>query len=127
MDSTYQKTSTHQKPVSARHTTVSDSIPGLPIHTDGILCTRTPECGYAVRSAEFMKRRWREKHGWTPASGKGRPRIAARNTALQQVQQFSRMVEYQQAFEQGPGRHYIHVQGHRSPSPLCLRPRPTPS
>ena len=29
-------------------TTVHDPIPGLPVHIDGIFCTRTPECGYVV-------------------------------------------------------------------------------
>ena len=91
--------------------TVHDPIHGLPVHTDGLLCTRTSECGYVVRSVDVMKRHWREKHGWKPSSSKVRPRTAARDSAQQQVQQFSRAVVYQQAFNQGTGRHYIHVQG----------------
>lgn len=60
-----------------------------------------------------MKRQWRKKHGWKPGSSKDRPRAAACDTAQQQVHQFSRTVTCQQAFNQGIGRHYIHVQGHR--------------
>lgn len=98
-------------------TTVNQPIPGLTVHTDGIICTREPECGYVVRSTDVIKQHWRKAHGWTPASSKGRPRTAARDTAQQQVHQFSRTVTYQQAFNQGTGRHYIHVQGDRSSEP----------
>ena len=99
-------------------TAVYKPIPGLPVQTDGLLCTQTPECDYVVRNIEVMKRHWRAKHSWKPASSKGRLRARARDTGQQQLQQFSRTVPYQQVFNQGTGRHYIHVQGQQPSGPV---------
>lgn len=103
-------------------TIVQSPIPGLPVHHDGILCTREPDCGYLVRSIDVIKRHWREKHSWNAASSKGRPREAVRQATQDQVRQFSRSVTYQQAFTQGPGRHFIHAQSH----PLSESAKPVP-
>jgi hypothetical protein len=105
-------------------TTVHDFIPGLPVHSDGLLSARASECGYVVRSVG-MRRHWREKHRWKPSSSKGRPRAAASDTAQQQqqAQQFSRIVTYQQAFNQGTVRHYIHAQGRSTDQNTPVEPQ----
>ncbi|KAJ5593549.1 hypothetical protein N7537_010453 [Penicillium hordei] len=61
-----------------------------------------------------MKRHWREKYSWKSSSSKGRPQAAAQEIAQQQIQQFTRIVPCQQAFNHGTGSHYIHVRGQRT-------------
>ena len=43
-------------------TIVTESIPGLPIYTDGILCKRLSECGFVARSIRTMRNHWHSEH-----------------------------------------------------------------
>jgi hypothetical protein len=73
-----------------------------------------------------MKQHWRIAHGWTAASSKGRPRAIARQSTQEQIQQFSRIVTCQQAFNHGIGKHYIHILGHATCDPAAQPSQPVP-
>lgn len=83
---------------------------GLPIYTDGILCTRDPQCHFIARTIGTMKTHWRVYHQWSASHGQGRRRQADWLIAEQQIQQATAVVSCQRAFSHGPGSHYIHVQ-----------------
>ena len=90
--------------------TVTESIPGLPIYTDGIQCIRDPQCHFVARTVTTMTKHWRTKHQWSALHGPGPQRAQHRTTAEQDFQQATVMVPCQRAFTQGTGSHYIHVQ-----------------
>ena len=91
-------------------TTVSNSIPGLPIYTNGILCTRSPFCDFVARTAATITKHWRTEHQWSAPRGPGYARHQERSAAKQDFMQATKVVSCQRAFMQGAGSHYIHVE-----------------
>lgn len=47
-------------------TSIDRPIPELTVYTDGILCTRSPNCTYVCRSRESLRKHWRTEHQWSP-------------------------------------------------------------
>ena len=89
---------------------VSEPIPGLPRHTDGILCTRDPACGFVARSSATIRTHWRVEHRWSALQGHGNSRYEDRTAAEQDFQRATTTVSCQRAFTHGVGSHYIHVE-----------------
>ncbi|EYE93392.1 uncharacterized protein EURHEDRAFT_162999 [Aspergillus ruber CBS 135680] len=90
--------------------TVTKSIPGLPIYTDGIQCRRDPWCQFVARTAKTMDSHWRTAHQWSPPHRPGQRGRYIRAVVEQDFQQATTMVSCQRAFTHGVGSHYIHVQ-----------------
>ncbi|KAL3439686.1 hypothetical protein BJX65DRAFT_315581, partial [Aspergillus insuetus] len=97
-------------------------LPGLPCHTNGMICQRDPtRCQYVTASMESMRKHWRTTHQWSQQQGR-RGRVGQREKARGQVElaRSFRQVAWQQVFPSGPGSHYIHIQypdGRQSPPP----------
>lgn len=91
------------------------SIPRIPVHHDGILCTRESNCGYVCRKMNSITSHWRSEHSWAPHQRRGHPRGPDQAKAEQNMTQYSRKVSCQQVFPRGLGSHYIHVQRVRQP------------
>jgi hypothetical protein len=45
----------------------------LPLYSDGLMCQLDPGCCKISRSAEALRKHWKKKHAWTPATKAGRP------------------------------------------------------
>jgi len=85
-------------------TAVAESIPGLPIYTDGILCNRVSGCGFVSRSIKTMRNHWHADHQWVSQNVRRN-----RQQAQREIIQATRVISCQRAFIQGPGSHYIYV------------------
>lgn len=90
-------------------TSVMESIIGLPIYTDGILCNRVSGCGFVARSIKTIRNHWHAEHQWT-SQNVHRSRQQAHTQAQQDIIQATMAVSCQRAFTHGVGSHYIHVQ-----------------
>jgi len=88
---------------------VAESIPGLPMYTDGILCNRVSGCGFVARSIKTIRNHWHAKHGWISQNVR-RNRKQAHTQAQREIIQATIIVSCQRAFTHGAGSHYIHVQ-----------------
>jgi hypothetical protein len=99
-------------------------IEGLAVHTDGLLCTITTDCGYVCRSRESLRRHWREGHGWSTAA---RGRIPQQDIPIipQSTEEAMQRVVCQRFFIAGAGSHYMYVDS--CPVPSCQRSPPHPS
>ncbi|KAJ5863522.1 uncharacterized protein N7529_001349 [Penicillium soppii] len=90
---------------------VNQPLPNLPVYSDGILCEQGPMCQFVARSISTMRVHWRDHHSWVaPTNRGGRRRQHTSSAAEQQIQQFTRIVRCQRAFNHGLGSHYIRVQ-----------------
>ncbi|KAJ5861944.1 uncharacterized protein N7529_009254 [Penicillium soppii] len=90
---------------------VNQPVPNLPVYSDGILCEQGPFCHFIARSIGTMRNHWRDQHSWVaPIHRGGRRRQQNSSVAEQQVQQFTRIVRCQRAFNHGLGSYYIRVQ-----------------
>jgi RecQ family ATP-dependent DNA helicase len=85
-------------------------IPELPVFTDGQLCHVEPErCRRVFRSAEVLRKHWREVHGWSAGHKKGRPSTTREKVVHQRTEQASKTVHCQRLFVQGTGSQYFEV------------------
>ena len=105
-------------------TTVTESIPGLPIHTDGMLCTRVSGCGFVARSTKTIRNHWHAHHQWASQNVR-RNRQQAHTEAQQEIMQATITVSCQRAFTHGVGSHYILVQCPSISSTVNVEPENT--
>jgi hypothetical protein len=102
---------------------VAEPVAQLPIYADGLLCRLEPDCCSKVfRSAEAMKKHWREAHDWSVAGKRGRPSRVAKQRIQRNIEGY-RAVHCQRLFVQGPGSQYFEVQ---QPDPNRSGPQPVP-
>lgn len=91
-------------------TVVTESITGLPIYTDGILCNRVSGCGFVARSIKTIRNHWHAEHQWTSQNvRRNRQQAHAHAHAQREITQATMAVSCQRAFTHGAGSHYIHV------------------
>lgn len=106
-------------------TSVMESIIGLPIYTDGILCNRVSGCGFVARSIKTIRNHWHAEHQWT-SQNVHRNRQQAHTQAQQDIIQATMAVSCQRAFTHGVGSHYIHVQRPGLDSTVNIEAEDTP-
>jgi hypothetical protein len=87
---------------------VAATVAQLPIYADGLLCRLEPGCcSRVVRSAEAMKKHWREVHDWSVAGRRGRSsRVARQRIQRRSIEEY-RAVHCQRLFVQGPSSQYF--------------------
>ncbi|KAB8212956.1 hypothetical protein BDV33DRAFT_210674, partial [Aspergillus novoparasiticus] len=91
---------------------IDQAWPGLPTYPDGLLCCRDyPRCRYIGRTMESMRRHWRQIHGWSRQTHRGRVSRERRVQGEAELRQSYILVHCQQIFPTRKGSHYIHVRG----------------
>src|SRR6185369_1205307 len=90
---------------------VIEPIAQLALYPDGLLCRRDPtRCRYIARSAESIRRHWREHHGWSAAGKRGRPSRTKEKMVQMQAEEGCKRVHCQRFFSSRHGSQYFEVQ-----------------
>lgn len=98
-----------------------ESIPQLPVYTDGLMCRIRPDrCRQIFRSERVMKNHWRDAHSWSPAEKGGRPSRVEQKKIQDRVDKNCKNVHCQRLFVQGQGSQYFEVQQPRAGSPNTI-------
>ena len=89
---------------------LDEPLPILPCEPSGLQCYRQdPPCQHLVSSMKAMRNHWRDVHGWSQYSHRGRVSKAQQAASQAELQQSFRCVSWQQVFRGGKGSHYIHI------------------
>ncbi|KAL3433595.1 hypothetical protein BDV09DRAFT_171724 [Aspergillus tetrazonus] len=92
---------------------LENPLPGLPVHTNGMLCQRDPShCQYLVTHINTMRKHWQQAHGWTQHPHRGHVPAEVKAQGERELQQSFRQVAWQQVFPTRKNSHLVHIQSY---------------